>query len=188
MKKILFLLLLMPLIAKAQMITVVGDTTDLKNHAGSRMVLLEHYAAGTMNGGGFFIRVDSAYIENGTNAFDYPYDGYQWARLNLVDQYVRPASEDNQLLLWRTDHYLPVTVAAIDSFYTSSKVDTIAISGIDTNSVFQFTDWTPTYGTVIDSVNYSYYTKQDTCFVTRTAYGVDKTYKSGAQYTYIWIK
>jgi len=181
--------LLLVINANAQ-ITVVGDTLDLKNTKGSGIILLLHYDGNTDNGGGLFIRADSAYVENGTNAFDYPYDGYQWVRLNLTDQYVRPASTNYQGLLWVTDHYTPYTIAGIDSFTTTDVVDTIAISGVDTADVFVFNEYTPNYSSAIDSVTYSYQCKADTCFVTRTSSSGDASpaYKSGGQYSYIRIK
>ena len=139
MKKILFLLLI-PFAIYGQ-ITVVGDTIDLKNTKGSNILLMQHYASGTNNGGGFFIRVDSAYIEDGTNAFDYPYDGSQWVRLNLVDQYVRPSTSNNSVGIWNTNAYTPIsqdslinlllpsTKVGTDVFTTTAETDTVTISG-----------------------------------------------------------
>ena len=104
MKKILFLLLI-PFAIYGQ-ITVVGDTIDLKNTKGSNILLMQHYASGTNNGGGFFIRVDSAYIEDGTNAFDYPLS--QDSLINLL---------------------LPSTKVGTDVFTTTAETDTVTISG-----------------------------------------------------------
>lgn len=62
MKKILFFLVLFCSLLYAQgvprMITVVGDTTDLKLISGSGIVLLLQFAANNKNGGGLFHRND----------------------------------------------------------------------------------------------------------------------------------
>ena len=110
--KILFLLLLSStLFAQFK---VVGDTTDLKNTHGSGVVFLEEYGKGSLDGGGFFHRIDSTYDE-GIHAFGYPYDGYQWARISLIDQYITLGSNDNDVLIWNTSGYTPINQ---DSLWT----------------------------------------------------------------------
>jgi len=83
MKKIILFLLLLCTASFAQ-ITVVGDTTDLKNIKESGVVLLEQFGKGNTSGGGFFHRIDSTYTE-GRDAFDYYVAGYQWARIGYVE-------------------------------------------------------------------------------------------------------
>ncbi len=93
---------------------VVGDTTDLKNYSGSGVVFLEEYGRGSLNGGGFFHRIDSTYDE-GVHAFSYPYDGYQWARISLIDQYITLGANNNDVLIWVTNGYKPINQ---DSLWT----------------------------------------------------------------------
>jgi hypothetical protein len=114
MKKVILFLLIMCGISTAQYITTVGDTTDLKLLKGSGIVLLEQFGKGNLNGGGLFRRIDSTYAE-GTNAFDYPYAGSQWARINLVDQYLRLSNYDNSVAIWNTNAYTPI---GLDSLWT----------------------------------------------------------------------
>ena len=119
MKKIILFLLLLCTASFAQL-TVVGDTTDLKNTKESGMVILEQFGKGNTSGGGFFRRIDSTYAE-GTNAFDYYVAGYQWVRLNLVDQYVRPSTANNTVLIWNSNAYTPI---GLDSMWVLTNVET----------------------------------------------------------------
>jgi len=81
MKFILVLLFCATTFAQIQ---VVGDTTSLKLTTGSGVVLLLQYKSDPAAGGGFFKRVDSAYVEDGANAFDHPYSGSQWLRIQQI--------------------------------------------------------------------------------------------------------
>ena len=87
MKKIILFMFLLCGISYAQFqkIYVATDTTNLKAYDGSGIVLLDKYGAGDVTGGGLFHRIDSAYAE-GSFAFDYnTLDGFQWARIGLID-------------------------------------------------------------------------------------------------------
>ena len=87
MKKLLFsfiLLFTLPIYGQYDYLEILADTIELAQYDGSGVCLLEKFGAGDNNGGGIFIRQDSAYTE-GTNAFNYPYDGYQWVRLGWTD-------------------------------------------------------------------------------------------------------
>lgn len=83
MKYFLLFLFLTPLIYGQDYLEILTDTTELKEYDGSGLCLLEKFSASDYTGGGLFIRMDSAYAE-GTHAFDYPYDGYQWVRLPYI--------------------------------------------------------------------------------------------------------
>lgn len=78
-------------------------------------------------------------------------------------------------------------MAGIDSFATTQVIDTLAISGITTTDVFQFTNVTFDYSTAIDSVVYSYKTKTDTCFVYRVKlpYAGGSAVKTAGQYAWV---
>jgi len=186
MKIIVFLILLYS-VGFAQ-ITVVGDTTDLKNTHGSGVVLLEQFGGGNLNGGGFFRRIDSTYAE-GVHAFDHPSSGKQWARINLTDQFlprdVSAEANNNEILWWQTDKFNFVDIAGIDSFYTTSAVDTIPISGVEAGDIFVFAEYTPDYDPDIDTVTYSYQSKEDTVFVSRSG---GSAYKSNGKYSYMRLK
>ena len=119
MKKIILFLFLLYAGLFAQ-IRVVGDTTDLKLSSGSGIILLEEFGAGNRSGGGFFHRVDSAYVE-GINAFDHPSTGYQWVRVNLADQYVKPTANVNSMLVWSSNAYTPI---GLDSMWVLMNVET----------------------------------------------------------------
>lgn len=187
MKKIILIIFLLSIsfLHAQQSIVIIGDTTDLKTYPNGGVVLLLHYSHNNMLGGGLFQRIDSTYAE-GTNAFDCYWSGLQWARINLVDYYLRASTTNYQVPLWNGTSYYPYTVAGIDSFYTTSVVDTIALSGITSTDKFHFTDYTPTYSTGVDSVRYSYYCKTDTCFVTRSSF--TGSFKSGGQFSWIRFK
>ena len=110
MKRILFVLMLYgSLFAQ---IHVVGDTTDLKLYDGSGIVLLEKFGAGNTIGGGLFHRIDSTYAE-GVHAFDYPSAGLQWARINLIDQYLTLGASDNDVGVWNTNKYNPISMDSL---------------------------------------------------------------------------
>jgi hypothetical protein len=80
-------------------------------------------------------------------------------------------------------------VAGVDSFLTTSLVDTIQILGVTTTSIFTFANKTFDYSTAIDTVTYSYRLKTDTLIVTRVKTPISGgTVKSGGQYSYIRIK
>src|SRR5574340_954450 len=92
----------------AMKFVVIGDTTDLKTYKNGGIVLLLHYGNGNNLGGGSFQQIDFTYAE-GANAFGSYYSGYQWARINLVDQYIRPSTSDNYVLILKTNAYTPVS-------------------------------------------------------------------------------
>ena len=189
MKKIIFILILSSISILAQstntFLHIVGDTTDLKNANYSGVVLLLRYGGIDNTGGGFFIRQDSAYPE-GTNAFPYLFNGYQWVRMNLTDKYVIPATSTNQALLWSGTQYNPYTVAGIDSFKTTATVDTLVRSDIASTNKFAFAEYTPSYSTALDTVVYSYRCTTDTVFVERSKLGT--AYKSGGIFSWIRFK
>src|SRR4030066_1786751 len=83
---ILFIVLTGYVLAQPTYITIVGDTTDLKNTTGHNIVLLNCFGGTTPDntGGGLFQAVDSAYVENGIHAFDHPESGQQWVRLPYI--------------------------------------------------------------------------------------------------------
>jgi len=189
MKKIIFILILSSISILAQstnaFLHIAGDTTDLKNANYSGVVLLLRYGGTDNTGGGFFIRQDSAYPE-GTNAFSYLFNGYQWVRMNLTDKYVTPATSTNQALLWSGTQYNPYTVAGVDSFKTTTTADTLVNSTFTSTDKFSITNWQPSYSATPDSVRYSYRVVADTCFITRES--STGTFKSGGQYSWIRFK
>src|ERR1035437_7934468 len=86
-KKIILFALLATGVYAQQRITVYGDTLMLKKSTESGIVLLLQYGSGNPSGGGFFMRIDSAYAE-GTYAFDCTnMPTYQWARLGYPNSY-----------------------------------------------------------------------------------------------------
>src|SRR5690606_32988191 len=79
-------------------------------------------------------------------------------------------------------------IAGIDSFYSTSTTDTIAIPGVAAGDIFVFCEYTPNYSTAVDTVLFQFQCKTDTVFVTRVSPNNAAAYKSGAQYSYIRIK
>ena len=79
---LLFFVILCGSVYAQETIKVVGDTTDLKTLTWNRPVILLQYGGSPFNrqGGGIFQRIDSTYGE-GTHAFDHPWSGSQWSRL-----------------------------------------------------------------------------------------------------------
>lgn len=172
MKRILLLLVLLFTISiRAQTITMVGDTTDLKKYSGSTLVLLLHYGTGSEEGAGLFRRIDSTYVEDGVNAFDYPYDGYQWARVNLL------SGGRNFNLLYLTDG---VSIGT-NVFTTTAVADTVIISGATTSDVYFIS---PKYTAGVDQQDIlQWRAKTDTLIVTRMADG-----ESALEYGWLRIK
>ena len=128
MKKIILFLLLLCTASFAQ-ITVVGDTTDLKNIKESGVVLLEQFGKGNTSGGGFFHRIDSTYTE-GRDAFDYYVAGYQWARIGYV--------EYGSMFLNSQD---TVTIVTYSTYYTIGTIKQINDSTtLDFNMNSGYTD------------------------------------------------
>lgn len=147
MKKILLMLVLFTVYAQAQ-ISVIGDTTELKTTQGSGVVLLLQYYHDANVGGGLFKKIDSTYTENGTIAFDHPYQGSQWARMNLVDQYVRPSTADNEILAWSTDHYAPVTSISTGAI-TGAAISVTTITAVGTTLIKTGTGGSATDSSVV---------------------------------------
>lgn len=133
-----------------RMVTVVGDTTDLKLTHGSGIVLLLQFSANNKNGGGFFHRIDSTYAE-GRDAFAHP-DGelYQWARIGYVEYgniYIN--SPDTTALALDSTFYL------INGF-KSGNVDGVVCtdSSITLNSDAYYSISIPISYTASDTVKY----------------------------------
>lgn len=131
MKRFLVLLFLIATLTQAQVINtylpIVGDTTDLKKLDYSGICLLQHYAAGTLNGGGFFLRIDSTYVE-GKDAFNYPHSGYQWARIQyyeFVEKYI--SSLDTTTLTTDSTFYTIKKFSSGDIVGVSSTDSTITL-------------------------------------------------------------
>ena len=170
MKKYLLLALLLTVGLNAQ-VMMIGDTLDLKTYSGTNLVLLLHYGAGTEEGAGLFRRIDSTYVEDGVNAFDYPYDGYQWARVNLLS-----GGRNFNLL------YLKENVSiGIGTFTTTAAADTTVISGATTSDVYLIS---PNYVAGVDQQDVLQWTaKTDTLIVNRLAGG-----ESALKYSWLRIK
>lgn len=173
MKKIFSLLAFIVLLGFAsyaqEMIKVVGDTTDLKVTDGN-LVLLLRYSGSTENGAGLFRRIDSTYAE-GTNAFDYPYSGYQWVRINFLSG----SNNFNEIKL--SDG---VSVG-IGSFTTTATADTTVISGATSSDVYFISGQ---YTAGVDQQDVLQWTaKTDTLIVTRMSSG-----ESDLGYSWLRIK
>lgn len=175
MKKYLLLALLLTVGLNAQ-VMMIGDTLDLKTYSGTNLVLLLHYGAGTEEGAGLFRKVDSAYVEDGINAFDYPYDGYQWARVNLLSG----GRNFNQL----TTKYLTLTAnisVGTGAFTTTDAEDTVVVSGISASDIFIVSG---KYKAGVDQQDVlQWRAVTDTLFVTRLASG-----ESAGTYSWLRIK
>lgn len=172
MKKYLLLILLLITIGlNAQTMKVIGDTTDLKLYSDSKVVLLMGYGGGSEEGAGIFRRIDSTYVEDGINAFAYPVNGYQWARVNLL------SGGRNFNVLYLNDGVSVGTGA----FTTTDAIDTVVIAGATTSDVYFIS---PNYTAGVDQQDILQWTAQtDTLFVTRMANG-----ESALGYSWLRIK
>lgn len=172
MKKYLILFLLLGSIGLyAQSMKVIGDTTDLKLYSDSKVVLLLGYGNGSEEGAGIFRRIDSTYTEDGINAFDYPVDGYQWARVNLL------SGGRNFNILYLNDG---VSIG-VGTFTTTAQACSVAISGATTSDVYFVT---PNYVAGVDQQDVLEWTAlTDTLVVRRLASG-----ESGLKFSWLRIK
>lgn len=168
------------------------DTTELKNHAGSGIVLLDSYGNGDVTGGGLFHRIDSTYAE-GSYAFDYVgLDGLQWARIGLID----PEPIFNTLTVTGATSLASVTATSgtpsftvisldslisvgIDSFATTGETDTVVIAGLTADDIIIVQP----YGTTLDA--------QDTQFqvsVLAGRFAVTRPASGASGLAYAWIR
>ena len=200
MKKLFFLLMLIPMMAFAQDITLktFPDTTTLKASEETGIVLLIQFGADDVTGGGLFHFADSS-ISEGTHAFDHPYTGKQWQRV----QYVGGEEQDFNALTAVTivttgavevagllsidggiDGVVIVDTAVVagrDAFGTTLEKDTVVISGAEATDIYLITTISETIDAqdnVIQAV-----AKEDTLIVTRPASGA-----SGLEYFWLRIK
>lgn len=138
-KNIIFLLFCISL--SAQEFKTVGDTATLKTLVWNQPVLLLQYGGSTFDrtGGGIFQVIDSTYSE-GTNAFDHPWSGKQWARIGLID----PTPTLNSLTITGTATLTTVSLdslvsCGVDSFATTAATDTVTISGASVDDIYIIT-------------------------------------------------
>lgn len=173
MKKLLFFLLLTPIIFAQK---VVGDTTDLKLYDGSGIVILEQYGGSTwdLTGGGLFHMIDSTYDE-GTHAFDHIVSGKQWARLGAFG--TMSATTLTATTLTTTGAIQVGTTFSLDSlvsigtnvFATTAAADTVVVTGTTTDDVFLVS---PIYVAGVDQQDVLEVTvKTDTLIINRIAAG-----------------
>lgn len=173
-----FLFLLLTPLAFSQYIKVLGDTTDLKTYDGSGIVLLEQYGGVTwdVTGGGLFHRVDSTFAE-GTHAFDYPYEGFQWARIQWIGSELSAFND-----LYANTFSLEEDVSiGTGAFTTTATSDTVIISGAEATDRY----WIQPISETVDAQDniFQVNAKDDTLVVVRPASGA-----SGLQYYYLRIK
>ena len=130
-KLILFLLLSIPILG--QELQIAGDTTVIKLIASSRVVLLLQFGGSTFdtNGGGLFQCIDSTYAE-GTHAFDHPWTGKQWVRI----QYLGGASASFNSLYTNTLSLDSLVSTGVDVFTTTAVTDSVVISGATTDDIY----------------------------------------------------
>lgn len=178
MKVVLFLLLLFPIPIYSQYIKVVGDTTDLKNYDGSGIVLLEQYGGSTpdVTGGGLFHRIDSTFSE-GVHAFNHPYTGYQWARIQWIGSELSAFND-----LYANTFYLAEDISVgQDAFTTTAVKDTVVIPGAEATDIYFIQPLSETLDA--QDVQFQVNAKTDTLIVTRPSSGA-----SGLEYNWARIK
>jgi hypothetical protein len=83
---LLFIALMSTSYAQYMSIPVYEDTAALKLSKESGIVFLKQNSGSDQTGGGFFMRIDSAYAE-GTYAFDSKQTGMQWLRMGYPNSY-----------------------------------------------------------------------------------------------------
>ena len=110
----------------AQEFKLVGDTTDLKTLVWNRPVLLLQFGGGTFDrtGGGIFQVIDSTYTE-GTHAFDHPWSGKQWVRIQYLGDEQGAFTDLSADELTLTED---LSVGE-DVFTTTAETDTVVITG-----------------------------------------------------------
>ena len=196
MKKLILMLALFTgmVFAQSTNIPIYGDTTDLKSSYSTGVVLLEQFGGATWDqtGGGLFHFGDSS-IAEGIHAFDHPYTGKQWQRI----QYVGGEEQDFNALtavtidisgLLSADGGISgviivdtAVVAGRDAFGTTLEKDTVVISGAEATDIYLITPISETIDAqdnVIQAV-----AKEDTLIVIRPASGA-----SGLEYFWLRIK
>jgi hypothetical protein len=116
MKYILLFIALLSTSISAQFINipVYEDTVALKASKESGVVMLKGYSGSTLTGGGFFIRIDSAYAE-GTYAFDSKQTGMQWVRMGYPSTYFLNATINTANVTTLKPTTLGSVVTATDS-------------------------------------------------------------------------
>lgn len=163
-------------------IYVVGDTTDLKNYGGSGVVLLDQYSGDDVTGGGLFHRIDSTYTE-GSYAFDYTTeDGYQWARILVIDPdpNVQSLTASGAISGQSLSLDSAVTIGQ-DAFTTTATKDTVIISGAESTDVYVIQPISETLDA--QDIQFQVNAKSDTLVVTRPSSGA-----SGLGYYWIRFK
>ncbi len=173
---IFFLLTVAGFSQNFEKIQVVGDTTDLKNTTGSGIILLKQFGRGDNTGGGLFQRIDSTFSE-GIHAFDYPYSGFQWARIQWTGG-EQSAFNDLYANTFSLDSLVSI---GTDAFTTTAEKDTVVISGASSKDSY----WIQPIGETLDAqdIQFQKVSKTDTLIVIRPASGT-----SGLQYEWLRIK
>ncbi len=138
-------------VMSAQTIKIVGDTTSLKNLTWNQPVILLQFGGGTFDrtGGGLFQRIDST-IAEGTHAFDHPWQGSQWARL----QYVGGAlSAFRDITATSAEINGDITLANDEIIDNDTDGDLTFIYNEDDDSLAQFIIQSSIAGTVLEDNN-----------------------------------
>ena len=174
----IFLFLLFTASLFAQSFKTVGDTTDLKTLVWNQPVLLLQFGGSTFDrtGGGIFQVIDSTYAE-GIHAFDHPWSGKQWARV----QYLGGASASFNSLYTNTLSLDSLVSIGTDAFTTTAEKDTVVISGAEATDSYFIQPISETLDA--QDVQFQTVSKEDTLIVTRPASGA-----SGLNYHYLRIK
>ena len=191
-----------PMYAQAgKNMVIFTDTTQLKASEEGGIVLLEQFGGyGTYDrtGGGLFHFADSS-IAEGTHAFDHPYTGKQWQRI----QYVGGEEQDFNALtavtivttgkvtaggaLTISDGISGViivdtaVVAGRDAIGTTLEKDTVVNSGAEATDIYLITPISETIDAQDNVIQAT--AKEDTLIVTRPASGA-----SGLEYFWLRIK
>ena len=183
---------ILPMYAQDVALKTFPDTTALKLSEETGIVLLVQFGADDVTGGGLFHFADSS-IAEGTHAFDHPYTGKQWQRI----QYVGGEEQDFNALtavtidisgLLSADGGISgviivdtAVVAGRDAFGTTLEKDTVVISGAEATDIYLITPISETIDAQDNVIQAT--AKEDTLIVTRPASGA-----SGLEYFWLRIK
>ena len=139
----------------AQDIPVYADTTELKASEERGIVILEQFGGyGTYDrtGGGLFHFADSS-ISEGTHAFDHPYTGKQWQRVQYTGGEEQDFDAITAVDLTLTDDLIVGDDADIGGNITLEN-DEVILNSTDADVEFRFNDDAAVLGQfIINSVN-----------------------------------